>query len=401
MTTLISASARSEESSKLRIGLLRLTDAAPVIVAHEFGFFAEEGVDSELSVEPSWANIADKLAYGFLDAAVVVPPLAFAISLGLRGHAQPLIVPYTISRGGNTVTFATPLAQEVRARAAADDVSMPQAFATVLRAAGSPITLGIVHTYSTHNLLLRYWLATAGLVSGQDVILSVVPPALTVEALQSQKIAGFCAGAPWGEIAVRAKLGTTVATTRDIWRNAPEKTLAVRQSWSEKSPETLQGALRALLRASQFCDNPANASYTAALLSRRKYVSVDSHAIMASLPGGSLTSRNQSLFFRGATTFPFRSHARWFLQQMERWELLAPGLDHRELAHAVYRPDIYRRAIAPLGVSVPQSDSKPEGGHARSWILDADPEPITMESDSFCDRAEFDFEDDEKSISAQ
>ncbi len=39
--------------SKMKIGLLRLTDAAPVILAHEFGFFADEGVDVEIVIEPS------------------------------------------------------------------------------------------------------------------------------------------------------------------------------------------------------------------------------------------------------------------------------------------------------------------------------------------------------------
>jgi NitT/TauT family transport system ATP-binding protein/nitrate/nitrite transport system substrate-binding protein len=393
MTRALSPPSRGERSSALRIGFLRLTDAAPVIVAHEFGFFAEEGVETELFVEPSWANIADKLAYGFLDAAVIVPPLAFAITLGLRGHREPLIIPYQISRGGNTVTFATALAQEVRARAAADDVSMPQAFGALLKEGAGPIVLGVVHAFSTHNLLLRYWLASAGVIAGHDVKLSVVPPALAVEALQSGRISGFCAGAPWGEIATRSKLGTTVATSKDIWRNGPEKSLAVRQLWAEENPDLLHKALRAVLRASQFCDNPANASYTAALLSRRKYVDADSHAIMASLPGGSVTSRNQSIFFRGATTFPFRSQALWFLQQMERWQLLAPGLDHRELASRIYRPDLYRAAIAPLGLSVPRHDVKQEGGHARHWVLDADPHSIEMEPDSFCDGAVIDFED--------
>src|SRR5580765_8926691 len=88
--------------TKLRIGFLRLTDSAPAIVAHEFGYFAEEGVDVELLEEPSWANIADKLAYGFLDAAVIIPPLAFAIEMGLRGVSQKLIIPCAISMGGNT-----------------------------------------------------------------------------------------------------------------------------------------------------------------------------------------------------------------------------------------------------------------------------------------------------------
>jgi len=392
MITLTPAGARNTEDAKMRIGLLRLTDAAPVIVAHEFGFFAEEGVETELVIEPSWANIADKLAYGFLDAAVIIPPLAFAVTLGLRGHTQPLVVPYTISRGGNTVTFSNSLAQEIRAHAVAEDISMAQAFAGVIGARQEQLVLAVVHTYSTHNLLLRYWLATAGLARSPKVTLAVVPPALAVDALQAKRIAGFCAGAPWGEIAERARVGLTVATSQDIWRNAPEKSLALRRSWADAQPDTVQGALRAMLRASQFCDNPANASYTAALLSRRRYVSVDSHAIMSSLPGGSVTSRNQSLFFRGATTFPFRSQARWFLQQMERWELLAPGLDHRALAHSVYRPDIYRAAIAPLGMSLPLHDEKREGGHNSPWTLEGHPDPIAMEPDSFCDGAFFDFE---------
>src|ERR1700712_5541173 len=98
--------------TKLRIGFLRLTDSAPAIVAQEFGYFADEGIDAELLEEPSWANIADKLAYGFLDAAVIVPPLAFAIALGLRGLSQPIIIPCGLSVGGNTVTLEKTLASQ-------------------------------------------------------------------------------------------------------------------------------------------------------------------------------------------------------------------------------------------------------------------------------------------------
>src|SRR5579863_3024487 len=123
----------SSSGIKLKIGLLRLTDAAPVVVAHELGFFADEEIETELVVEPSWANIADKLTYEFLDAAVIVPPLAFAVALGLRGPARPLIVPYTISLGGNTVTLANALAEEVQTIASRDCLSLPRAFAATLR----------------------------------------------------------------------------------------------------------------------------------------------------------------------------------------------------------------------------------------------------------------------------
>src|SRR3569833_2224113 len=236
MSEMVSLGSRRADTS-LRLGLLRLTDSAPASVAHEFGWFAEEGIETELHLEPSWANIADKLAYGLLDAAIILRPLAFAIELGLRGTRQPLLVPCSVSHGGNTITLSRDLAHKVRDLA--KDRTSAQALAHCLAGRDEPLPLGIVHAYSTHNLLLRYWLATAGLHAGQDVRLSVVPPARAVEALKSGQIMGFCAGAPWGEIAARAGTGINVASSDDIWRAAPEKAFAVRASWAEEHPQAL------------------------------------------------------------------------------------------------------------------------------------------------------------------
>lgn len=383
--------ARKPAVPKLRVGLLRLTDGAPVVIAHEFGFFADEGVEVELFIEPSWANIADKLTYGFLDAAVIVPPLAFAVQLGVRGAAQPLLIPYAISAGGNTVTLANSLSEQVRARAGAEGLTTVQALGTCLRTRRT--TLGVVHTYSTHNLLLRYWLATAGIEAGRDVTLTVVPPARAVDALSSGQISGFCAGAPWGEVARRMNAGTTVATSHDIWQHAPEKAFAVSARWAAAHPEALAGAIRALLRAAKFCDDPQNAAYTAALLSRRKYLDVDPHAILASLPGGTTAGNGAnkgSVFFRGAATFPWRSHGLWFLTQMRRWGMIDDSIALRALAEQVYRPDLYRAAVAPLGEPAPVQNWKCEGAHDGPWMADAVPEALAMPADRFCNGALFD-----------
>ena len=388
MTQVISfASARKSTLPKLRIGLLRLTDGAPVIAAHEFGFFAEEGVETELHVEPSWANIADKLGYGLLDAAVIVPPLAFAVHLGIRGVSQRLVIPYVVSAAGNSVTLSTALASEVQSRAKQDAVPLVAALASVV--GGRGVTLGVVHTYSTHNLLLRYWLDAAGIAIGPDVQLAVVPPARAVEALSSGRIAGFCAGAPWGEVARRAGVGAPVATSSDIWQNAPEKALAVRARWAEESPDALAAAIRAILRAAKFCDAPENAEYTAALLSRHKYVDVEPHAILADLPGGASPGKG-CIFHRGATPFPWRSQGLWFLSQMRRWGLADPATDLRRPADEVYRPDLYRAAVAPVGESAPVDDWKIEGAHSRAWSLDGSVSPLDMLPDRFCDGVPFD-----------
>jgi two-component system, oxyanion-binding sensor len=380
------SSSRPAPSRRIAIGLLRLTDSAPAIVAYEFGFFADEGLDVALSVEPSWANIADKLAYRALDAAIVVPPLAFAVSLGLRGPAESLIIPYAISLGGDTITLAKGLAGELRDQARG--VGFAAALAARLKALEGEPTLAVVHDYSNHNLLLRYWLASAGALAERDYTIIVTPPARTVEALRIGKIVGFCAGAPWGDIAERAGVGASVATTGDVWRNGPGKALAVRERWSDQNAEALGGLLRALYRAARFCDAPANSSYVAALLSRRAWLAVDSHAILSSLPG--TLGRNESRFHGHAATYPWRSHALWFLWQMARWQLIEQGLPLQEIAERVYRPDLYAAALAATGAAIPAGDWKREGGRAEDWSLPASPAPIPMGPDLFCDGAVFD-----------
>jgi ABC-type nitrate/sulfonate/bicarbonate transport system substrate-binding protein len=373
--------------SALKLGALRLTDSAPLIVAHEFGFFADEGLDVVLGLEPSWANVADKLAHGALDAAAILPPLAFAISLGARGPRVPLIIPYALSTGGNTVTLAVDLANRVRARAR--ETGALAALAEALQAQ-SGATLGIVHEYSTHSLLLRYGLAAEGALAGRDYELAVVPPARSVEALQAQRILGFCAGAPWGEVAARAGIGATVATSHAIWRNAPEKALAVRESWASANATALAALMRALYRAARFCDAAENASYVASLLSRRAYLGIDSHAILSSLPG----SQTMSRFLAGAATYPWASQGLWFLAQMRRWGLIGSDAPLRDIAARVYRPDLYAEALAPLGAAIPASPWKDEGAHQQAWTLPATPAPLAMGPDAFCDGVVFSPEHD-------
>ena len=352
-----------------------------VIVAHEFGFFADEGLDVALSVEPSWANVADKLAYGALDAAVIVPPLAFAVSLGLRGPAEPLIIPYNVSLGGDTITLAKGVADEIRSEAR--EAGFAAALAVWLKRSSGAARLAVVHDYSTHNLLLR----AAGALGERDCEIVVAPPARTVEALQSGRIVGFCAGAPWGDLAERAGVGSTIATSADVWRNAPEKGLAVRERWSDKNPAALAGLLRALYRAARFCDAPANAPYVASLLARRAWLAVDSHAILSSLQG--TLGRNESHFHAYAATYPWRSHALWFLSQMARWGLIEQGLPLQAIAERVYRPDLYAAALG-RGAPIPEADRKREGEGAAEWSLSASPAPIPIGTTRFCDGAVFD-----------
>lgn len=374
--------------AQVRFGLLRLADSAPAAVAVEYGLFRELGLGVEISVEPSWANIADKLAYGLLDAAAMLPPLALAAALGLRGPPGRLLVPMALSAGGNTVTIGRAAAAAVLdGPALPDALAAGRRFGAWLRAQPAPPRFAVVHAFSTHNLLLRYWLAASGLDPDRDITPVVIPPEQVEPALAAGRIAGFCAGAPWGTLAAEHGSGQVLLGTSAIWGSHPEKCLAVSAPWAHENPAALRALLRGLLQAQRVCEQAGAASQVAALLAGQP-LSLPLAATRACLPGG--TAVEQIRFQAGAAWFPWRSHAAWFLGQMRRWGWLAPDIDLEQAAHDVYRPDLLAAAAADEGLAWPDSDSKPEGVHDDVWMQPGRPEPLVMAADRFCDGAVFD-----------
>ena len=373
-----------------RIGILRLTDAAPLILARESGYFAAENIEAALSVEPSWANVADKLAYGLLDGAMLLPPLAMALEMGLSGGGgpEPILVPATLSLNGNTVTLAERWAGAIRgSEPAMPAIETARRFGALIRERGEKPVLAVVHTFSTHNLLLRYWLAAGGIDPERDVTFTVVPPAETVDALRDRRIDGFCAGAPWGAVAAQAGLGRTVATSSAIWNHGSEKVFAVRRRIADDEPGRLQAVLRAVLRAAAYCDDPANAAAVASILAEDRYLGLPAEIVRTSLPGARRDGdADVSVFLANAATYPWRSHAEWYLGQMRRWGYL-DGIAHAGSAAAIFSPALYARAAASLGLPVPAAPRKSEGHHATAWRLPASPMPIAMGPDQFMDGA--------------
>lgn len=383
----------SGPSGPLRIGLLKLTDAAPVIIAKELGLFASLGLDVTLSIEPSWANIADKVTYGRLEAAVMLPPLAFAVALGVRGAARRLIVPMSLSLNGNAIAVSHHVAAAL-APPDADAIAVGQSLARYIAGQQGRLRLAVVHAFSTHNLLLRYWLSASGIDPDRSIEFSVVPPADMAKAMQAGQIDGFCVGPPWGEIAAQMGVGHTIVRSSEVWRNHPEKCLAVREDWAAAHADETNAMLRALLRAAQFCDDPANAPRVAAILARPDYIALTPEAVRASLPhSGEMRVAQEtdvSTFFAHAATFPWRSHAAWYLEQLVRWGYLTAGLDRDALIASVYRPDLLRSAAQAESIPMPRDDWKIEGVHDAGWEIDSDEGAIAMRADRFCDHAVFD-----------
>jgi NitT/TauT family transport system ATP-binding protein/nitrate/nitrite transport system substrate-binding protein len=306
----------------IRIGLLRLCDAAPVILADQEEIFARNGVRVSLSVEPSWANIADKLSYGLLEAAVMLPPLAMACAAGLRGRKTDLIIPMSLSANGNAVTLAT--------RYAADFATGGINAVTSKRR----LRLAVVHAFSTHDLLLRYWLAACGIDPEQDVDITVLQPSEMVGSLAADAIDGFCAGAPWGQVAAHAGLGFIAVQSRDIWRDHPEKCLALRGDFAARDPAGVLAILTALRFTGKLCAAPDKRMALASLLGQPEYLDLPAEIIAAGLDpanGGPLFSEQ----------YPDPDAAAWYSEQMARWHKAPPGVFD---AASLYRPDLYLQA---------------------------------------------------------
>ncbi|MDE1987835.1 MAG: ABC transporter substrate-binding protein [Alphaproteobacteria bacterium] len=340
---------QSQASPTIRIGMLRLTDAAPVVMALERDFFASAGLQVQLCVEPSWANIADKLSFGHLDAAVMLPPLALAMAAGLRGIPSPIIVPMGLSLNGNSVTVNHEIADAIDA----DNLGAMEVGRKLrlwLKKQTRRPRFAVVHIFSTHNLLLRYWLASAGIDPNNDVEITILPPADTARALKLGKIDGFCAGAPWGSVAGASGAGRTILVSSEIWCNHPEKCLAVGR-FAQRQPQVLSRVLKALLEASKYCDDPRNAAEIAAVLGRPEYLDVAPAFIQASLPSSTPVAPalrgdvDRSAFAAHGANIPSRAHGLWFLSQMTRWGNLSPGTDTAALVDAVYRPDLMQSVV--------------------------------------------------------
>lgn len=380
----------------VRIGIIPLTDAAPIVAARELGLFERHGVRVELSPERSWATVRDKLVAGALDLAHLLAPMAIATSLGLGPVSEGIATGLSLGLGGNAITLSASLRRRLPPFGS-DAAAAARALAEVVRgrrAAGArPLCFGTVFPYSMHEYELRWWLASAGLVPERDVQIRVVPPPRMVAALASGAVDGFCVGEPWSTAAVQRGVGDLVVAGHDLWPHAPEKVLGARIDWLERNGQTHRAVLRAVIEAARWCDAPENRGRLARWLSG--WLGVTGTAVAPALAGRLVRAGGEPArhvpdfhcFHRYTAGFPWRSHAAWILAQMIRWGQIEKPLDVRACAADVYRCDLYREAAAELGVPVPQADEKIEGTHAKAWLAEGGAE---LGPDLFFDGSHFD-----------
>jgi len=393
------ASGKVLEKSRLELGFVPLTDCAPLVVAKEKGFFARQGLDVSLSRESSWSNVRDKVCTGMLDGAQMLA--AMPLVSALDGHAcEPMVTGMSLDLNGNAITVSKELYGRMLATGisgldtAGGSAAALRAIIDQDKAEGQPqLTFAVVFPQSSHNYLLRYWMASAGIDPDRDVRINVVPPPQVGHYLRAGMISGCCVGEPWNSYAVAEGLGRTLITSYDIWNNHPEKVFAVTRNWAQSNPNTHQAVLMALIEACEWLDQEQNRREACEMLSAGRYVNAPVDVLEKSLTGTLQFSSDEkprsapdyNVFQRYAANFPWRSHALWFLAQMRRWGEIDASVDLEKIAKSVYRPEVYRAACDAMGRPYPEVDLKTEGQHADAWLLMSGDEGIQMGADRFMD----------------
>lgn len=380
----------------LTAGFLPLTDAAPLVVAREMGFAAEEGLDLNLVKATSWSSLRDYVLLGRLDAAQMLSPIPVANALGL-GALGGMEVIAALNLSGNAVTISNALADQMAADGYEFDFADAAAAGRALIALGRPLRIAVPFPFSMHAELLYYWLDTLGLAAPQSLIVRTIPPPLMAEAMASDEVDAICVGEPWGSLAVENGDGRMLLPTCAIRQSTIEKVLATRSGWADENPDLTRKLLRALWRAGEWLDQPDKREVAAEIMSRPDYLGLPVDLVERALRGHFLTSSHGDLricpnfltFGAGAAGFPWRSQAAWIGMRIAA----RTGLDHdeaRKSATAVFRTDIYRNHLRGVGADLPSASVKLEGSLDHPTEVASETGRVILAPDRFFDGNVFD-----------
>ena len=369
------AAEKGIEKPNLKLGFIKLTDMAPLAVAKEKGFFAEEGLNVTLEPQANWKVLVDGVAGGQLDGAHMLAghPLASAAGIGSK---VKIVTPMSLDINGKAVTISNRVYDMIAPNLPKDGSPVSAALlkpvVAKFKAEGKPFKMGMVFPVSTHNYILRYWLAAGGLnpgfylpgdtagTTGAEVQLSVTPPPQMPATLEAGTIEGFSVGEPWNQAALAKKVGHPVIVDPDIAGLTGDKVFGLTEEFTKKNPKTVQALLRALIRAAMWIDaeNGKNRAETVKIIASPKYVGADEKDLLASMTGKFSFAEGDTrdtpefnLFFSQQASYPFYSDGIWYLTQMRRWGQIAetkPDQWYLDTVKAAYRPDLYQAAAKSL-----------------------------------------------------
>jgi NitT/TauT family transport system ATP-binding protein len=383
----------------IHCGYLPLVDCAPLIIAKELNFAAQEGLNLILSKQPSWSALRDRLAFGQIDVAHVLSPMPLAMSLGLSGAQVDIDAMMVLSVNGTVIGVSKDLATQMQGNGWTNTFDNPVETAQAAITADLPkLRIGVPFPFSMHRLLVDYWLTQDPTFDPHKVEIITIPPPHMADAVRDGRVDMFCVGEPWGTVAVQQSDATLVLPGSSIWKFAPEKVLGARRDWIEQNPQTSTALIRAIYKATTWLHRSENMPLAAEILARSHHLDLPDHAIDPALTGriathvsAAPTRSKRFLNFHGqSANFPWRSQACWIVDRLAQWHDLDAQTAH-QIARDSFRSDLYRRALSHVGVDMPGASEKVEGAMKHMTAVASTKGQMILGPDTFFDGKLFDF----------
>jgi nitrate/nitrite transport system ATP-binding protein len=344
---------RSLEKSIVTLGYVPTTDAAPLVVAKEKGFFAKHGLTQvELIPDSSWQTIGDGLANQRLDCAQLLAGMPLAMTIGVdRKRPTPIVTAMVLARNGNAITLSKKLYNDgVR--------NLKDLKKAIAATPEQPHSFGLVDNVSMGSLLTRYWLASGGIDPDKDLSLALMSSAEMKNQISKGFIDGYLASEPWNSAAVKDDTGFVVATDLEIWDGHQNKVLGVREDWARENPNTHIALVKALIEACEYCDDRRNREEIVQMLAKPQYLNLPAEQLRPGFIEPFQRNLDQApemlvrfnQYYVEQSTCPRRSEALWILTQMARWSITSFPSNWTEILERVYCRETYGQAARELGL---------------------------------------------------
>lgn len=359
------------EVTGAKLGYIALTDAGPLFVAKEKGFFAKHGMpDVEVLKQSSWGTTRDNLVLGSagngIDGAHILTPMPYLISSGAmtqNNQPTPMMILARLNVAGQCISVG----QEYADLKLGTDATPFKAALEAKKASGKEVKAAMTFPGGTHDLWIRYWLAAGGIDPNSDISTIVVPPAQMVANMKVGTMDCFCVCEPWNEQLKNQQIGYTALTTGELWDKHPEKAFAMRADFVEAYPNATKALLMAVMEAQQWCEDMANKEELAQICAKRNWINAPFSDVVERMRGnfdygnGKVVQNSPFImhYWANHASYPFRSHDLWFLTEDIRWGYLPETTDTKALIDQVNREDLWRAAAVELGVTdIPTSTSR-------------------------------------------
>ncbi len=362
------------ETKAAKLGFIALTDAAPLFVADEKGFFKKHGMtEVEVLKQSSWGTTRDNLVLGSkangIDGAHILTPMPYLISTGAmtaNNVPTPMFILARLNLGGQCISVAN---EYKDLKVGLDNKAFGKALLAKRVKTGKAVNAAMTFPGGTHDMWIRYWMAAGGVDPNKDITTIVVPPAQMVANMKVGSMDAFCVCEPWNRQLINQKIGYTALTTSEIWQNHPEKSFAMRADYVTANPNATKALLKAVMEAQMWCEDPKNRAEVAEICSRRRWINAPLEDVIDRVKGDFdygtgrvvTNSPHQMRFWKDNASYPFQSHDLWFLTENQRWGYLPSGLDTKSWISKVNREDLWKVAAKELGVSdkdIPKSTSR-------------------------------------------